>query len=140
MRRKRRKGRVRSFQAGEGKSVEELRSERQSAAKKKKRIKFNRTRIVLTVIVLVMITGVVVSVANVFSLWSEQKELEATREKLLSEEEALKEELKNVNDVEYIEEQARMQLKLIKPGEILYILEEEQNQEKDDAGDTEKEN
>ena len=63
----------------------------------------------------------------------------AQRQKELNDEKAaLQEELKNVNDLDYIEEQARNQLKLIKPGEILYILENEgedisdDNQEQED--------
>lgn len=141
MKKKRTRGRVRAFAEGETRPAEELRRERQSAAREAKpKRKVNKSRVVFTVIIAVMIAAVVVSVVNVFSLWSEQKSLKADREKLLSEKESLKEEMKNVNDVDYIEEQARMQLRLIKPGEILYILQgEESGQDKGHAGDTEKE-
>ena len=62
------------------------------------------------------------------------KALEAKNQELLLEKESLKEELDNVNDAEYIEEQARVQLKLIKPGEILYILQNDENE--GDQGET----
>ena len=43
----------------------------------------------------------------------------------------LKEELKNVDDPEYIREQARKQLNLLNPGEILFLFDDEQTE---DAG------
>ncbi len=87
----------------------------------------------LTVIVTVLIAVVGVSVKNIFSLRLEQKELQAANSQLTAEKASLKDELKNVNDEEYIEEQARIQLKLIKPGEVLYILNE--NQDSSDGED-----
>lgn len=147
---KRRKGRIREFERErDGKSLEEYRRERhqgaqESAAKaapRKKKIRINRGRIALTVIVLVLIAVVGMSVKNVFDLRAEQKELMETKKELASEKAALQEELKNINDLDYIEEQARIQLRLIKPGEILYILDdedEEQSNDKDKADDEEK--
>lgn len=100
--------------------------------KRKKNVKINKGRVILTAIVAVLIVFVGMSVKNIFDLRAEQKELRAHNEKLVSEKAQLKEELKNVNDVDYIEEQARIQLKLIKPGEILYILEDQNNTEKEE--------
>lgn len=76
----------------------------------------------MTVIVVVMIAVVGVSVRNIFSLRAEQSKLQTANSQLTAEKASLKDELKNVNDYDYIEEQARIQLKLIKPGEVLYIL------------------
>ena len=147
---KRRKGRIREFERGrDGKSLEEYRRERhqsaqESAAKaapKKKKVRINRGRIALTVIVLVLIAVVGVSVKNIFDLRAEQKELTETKKELASEKAALEEELKNINDLDYIEEQARIQLRLIKPGEILYILDDVDDglsNGKDKADDEEK--
>lgn len=140
---KRRKGRIREFEREkDGKSLEEYRRERhqnhvaQTAPKKKKKVRINRGKLTLTVIVLVLIAVVGMSIKNVFDLRAEQKELLETQKKLASEKASLEEELKNVNDLDYIEEQARIQLRLIKPGEILYILDEEDggqhDQEEDD--------
>lgn len=101
--------------------------------KKKKRL--NLPRMILTVFILASMVIVGVSVNNIFSLRAEQKELKSVNKQLLAEKAALQEELKNVNDFEYIEEQARIQLRLVKPGEILYILEDE-DEESGDRGDS----
>jgi cell division protein DivIC len=47
----------------------------------------------------------------------------------LAEKEKLKEQLANVNNPEVIEEEARKQLKLIMPGETLYILKDDSNED-----------
>lgn len=98
---------------------------------RRKKIKVNKVRIVLTVIIIILIAVVGVSVKNVFDLRAEQKELKENNRELLEKRAALKEELKNINDYGYIEEQARIQLRLIKPGEILYIMDPEGNKDKD---------
>ena len=87
-------------------------------------------RMLLTVIVVVLIVILLASVKNIFVLQAEKKALTEQKESLLLEKESLENELKNANDKEYIEEQARIQLKLIKPGEILYILEKEKKDDK----------
>ena len=98
----------------------------------KKRRKYNLPRITLTIFIIIAMVVVAVSLKNIFSLRSEQKELKSINKALLAEKASLQEELKNVNDFEYIEEQARIQLRLVKPGEILYILEDEDQAETDD--------
>ena len=135
MRKKRRtRGRIKRFEQGaEQKDAAQYREERKKTDRPRKRVKYNRTRMALTVIVTVLIAVVGVSVKNIFSLRMEQKELQAANSQLTAEKASLKDELKNVNDEEYIEEQARIQLKLIKPGEVLYILNE--NQDSSDGED-----
>ena len=73
-------------------------------------------------------------------LLSENSELKKQNTELTKQKKSLENELKNVNKPEYIEEQAKLQLKLIKPGETLFILgeenalpgaEEKQNKDKD---------
>ncbi|MDD7718584.1 MAG: septum formation initiator family protein [Eubacteriaceae bacterium] len=98
----------------------------------KKRRKYNLPRITLTIFIIIAMVVVAVSLKNIFSLRAEQKELKSINKALLAEKASLQEELKNVNDFEYIEEQARIQLRLVKPGEILYILEDEDQAETDD--------
>lgn len=134
---RRTKGRLREFERAEArKSLDTYRQERHPepipAVKKKKKVKVNSGRMILTVIVLVLIAVVGMSVKTVFDLRAEQADLKKENKGLLSEKAALKEELKNINDPEYVEEQARIQLKLIKPGEILYILEDKDHQEKNE--------
>ncbi|MEE0691616.1 MAG: septum formation initiator family protein [Lachnospiraceae bacterium] len=127
---KRTKGRIKEF---EQTAMEKPQA--QTAPPKKKQIKVNKGRIILTVIVVILIAVVGMSVKTVFDLQAEQRELKEANKKLNSEKASLKEELESVNDKEYIEEQARIQLKLIKPGEILYILEDGQDTEDDSEKD-----
>lgn len=96
--------------------------------RKKKKVRINKGRVFLLALTLVLIIAVGMSVKNIFDLRAEQKELTEINQKLAEEKSQLKEELKNVNDYDYIEEQARIQLKLIKPGEIMYILDEDASQ------------
>lgn len=125
---KKTKGRVKAFEERQKESGERQNREPRKAVdwKKKKKVRINRGRMALTVIVVVLIAVLGVSVKNIFDLRAEQKALNEEHKALTSEKEALEEELKNVNDYDYIEEQARIQLKMIKPGEIMYILEDEQ--------------
>lgn len=137
---KRTKGRVQAFQEKAGEGIERKKREPRTSEKaenrkpKQKKKAVNKGRLILMVIVVILFIGLCMSAKNIFDLWSEQKALEAKNQELLLEKESLKEELDNVNDAEYIEEQARVQLKLIKPGEILYILQNDENE--GDQGET----
>lgn len=62
------------------------------------------------------------SVFNVYSVRKEYEKTLAKHNELLQTKEDLQEELKHVNESDYIEQQAREQLKMVKPGEIMYIL------------------
>lgn len=129
---KRRKGRIREFeQSGMQCFAEERRNEQAGTAAnnsghRKRRIKFNKGRLILAGIIIVLIAVIGVSVKNIFDLRAEQAELKKTHRDLLKTERSLEEELKNVNDLDYVEEQARIQLRMIKPGEILYIMDDEE--------------
>lgn len=92
-------------------------------------------KLIKTVIVVIIIAVLGMSVKNIFMLTMENKKLEQQYKELSSEKEALEDELKNVNDKDYIEEQARIQLRLIKPGEIIYILQDEKGNDKDSKKD-----
>lgn len=91
--------------------------------KKKKRI--NPGRLILTVIIVVLIFFAAISVKNIVSLHVEKNELEEENARLEEEKDRLQNELENADDPEYIEEQARQQLRMVMPGEVLYIIEEE---------------
>lgn len=136
MKRKKTKGRIREFERStEKKTVEDYRREREEIAqrpKRKKRLKINRSRIVMTAIVVILIAALGMSLRNVFLLRSEQKELNEKKQELQSEKNTLKNELDNINDLEYIEEQARIQLRMIKPGEILFITEDKKTDDKEE--------
>ena len=97
--------------------------------KKKKRKKISRRarrrrRIYVAVFVL-FFTIISLSAHHIVSLKMEQRELLNEQQALEDRKEELTEELKRVDDPEYIEQQAREQLHLIKPGEILYLLPED---------------
>lgn len=106
--------------------------------KKKKRI--NPGRLILTVIIVVLIFFAAISVKNIVSLHVEKNELEEENARLEDEKDRLQNELENADDLEYIEEQARQQLRMVMPGEVLYIIEEEGEKAKASAesGSTEK--
>ncbi len=65
----------------------------------------------------------------------EQSRAEAEKAALLAEKARLEEELEHVTDPAYIEQQARMELRMIRPGEILYILPEKDPEEEWGEGD-----
>lgn len=108
--------------------------------KKKKRI--NPGRLILTVIIVVLIFFAAISVKNIVSLHVEKNELEEENACLEEEKDRLQNELENADDPEYIEEQARQQLRMVMPGEVLYIIEEEGEKAKASAesGSAEKSN
>ena len=108
--------------------------------KKKKRI--NPGRLILTVIIVVLIFFAAISVKNIVSLHVEKNELEEENARLEEEKDRLQNELENADDPEYIEEQARQQLRMVMPGEVLYIIEEEGEKAKASAenGSAEKSN
>lgn len=110
----------------------------QERRKTRKKVRINHGRMAMTVIVILLIAVLGMSVKNIFVLQAEKKALTAEKEALLLEKESLQDELKNVSDAEYVEEQARIQLKLIKPGEILYILENDKDKEDDKKKDEKK--
>ena len=93
--------------------------EKQSA---RKRVKKNRRRLIYTAIMLIIVAVIGLSIYNIITLHVEKSQLEAKNAALMAEREKLQNEIKNVDNPEYIEQQAREQLRLIKPGEILYVL------------------
>lgn len=91
----------------------------------------NRKRIFYLGAVIVALIVVVIYAYRVIAVELYQSQVEEERNRLLSEKAELEEELKNVQDPKYIEQQARTQLRMIFPGEVLYIL-PEKTEEKND--------
>lgn len=77
----------------------------------------------LVILVMLIIIGVLAH--NVIALKMEESQLKAEITRLEKKKKALEEEKRAVTDQDYIEEQARKQLRMIKPGEILYVLPDE---------------
>ncbi len=97
-----------------------LEEERKLSARKRRK---RRNRVLIYIAALLLIVGILVASAwNIISLQLEKSKLEEQNSQLSSQRDELQEELESVEDPKYIEQQAREQLSLIKPGETLYIL------------------
>ena len=92
--------------------------------KRRKRIKINYGRLAALIVIVVLIGTVGFNVRRIISLHAEKDKLMAQREELEQIRQEKLNELENVNDLDYIEEQARKQLKMIKPGEVLFVIDE----------------
>jgi cell division protein FtsB len=68
-------------------------------------------------------------VQNVVTLKMEERELLQQQRELEARKAELEEELTQVDETDYIEQQAREQLHMIKPGEILYLLPDHDDKE-----------
>ena len=82
------------------------------------------TKVVVLLGIAALLVVCAVSISNIFKLHREQAMLKAENERLQEEKASLEVELENVNDLDYIEEQARKLLKMIKPGEVMFVLDE----------------
>lgn len=93
-----------------------------------------RRKTVYAIAFLIVIGIIGASVLNVLSVKSHQGKIEKEQEALLKEKAKLQQELQIVGSPEYIEQQARQQLKMIRPGELLYVLPEEDKTEATGSG------
>lgn len=100
---------------------------------RRRSIKNLRRRIIygLALIAVAVIIGT--SVFNVISLKMEEAHAKAELSALKAEKKALQEELSVVDSKEYIEQQAREQLRMIQPGETLYVLKKREKAEDETA-------
>ena len=87
-------------------------------------VKQNRRRrtFIYTAIIVVIIAVVGVSVYNIVSLKQEQKQTRAQQQQLEEKKASLQKKLKELDDSEYVEDQARAQLRLVMPGEKIYVF------------------
>lgn len=99
----------------------------------------NRRRLMIGIVVVCVIIAVGASVINVISLKKEQHDIMKQAEELKLEKQQLEKELANINDTENLEEQARNQLRLIKPGELLYMFPEEITESRTNQQNTQEE-
>lgn len=100
--------------------------ERSQKRKRALRQKQALRRIILIVIAVVILALIGVSVTKIILLKKEQNIVMKKQEQLLEEKKEKEKELKNIDSLENLEEQAR-RLKLIKPGESLYIPKEKED-------------
>ncbi len=99
--------------------------------RKKKKMHLNMSRLLFRVVIAVLVCVSVMSVRKIVLLKMEQSELKAQQTSLKEKRAKLRNELKNIDDKNYIEEQARKQLNMVKPGEILYMIEKEKKKNKE---------
>ena len=75
---------------------------------------------------------------DIVRLKAENRALKQQQIALEQQREELQQELKNANNQEYIREQAKKQLRLLNPGEILFTFDEEEPEEAAETEETEK--
>ena len=97
-------------------------------------IKSLRRRIIYSLIFIVIGVIIGASVYNIITLKMEEAAAQAQLDVLEAEKRALEQELSLVDSKEYIEQQAREQLRMILPGEILYVL-KQRDVTKDETAD-----
>ena len=104
------------------KTLEEKAKVKDDPAKAKRAKSRKRTMLVLFLVVAVAGTFTVRSIQRMVSLTRERAMVQAQLEELEKRRSELENELLMVNSDEYVEQQARSQLHMIKPGEVLYIV------------------
>ena len=92
------------------------------------RRKQGRHRAIVILVSAVLIVFLSLSVIDILKLKAEEREALQKQEQLKAKQEQLKEDLKDVDSEENIEDQAREKLKLTKPGETIYIPDSEEAQ------------
>ncbi len=98
-------------------------------------MKNNKTIIMTVVFLIIMLLIGLKFYASYKKMDSLENEIETLTEKIEkteAENEQLKDELDNLNDLEYIEKIARKKLGLVKPGEVLLIPVEENEENKEE--------
>ncbi len=107
-------------------TVADASTEGQVTERKKKKLRIvNMKRFVGSVIVVVLIACVGMSAINIAKLTHQRNQLQAKNAELIKMKEDLTAEMEYINSAEYIEQQARKELKLIKDNELLFIISEE---------------
>ena len=140
---KKRKGRLREFQRQESEvSTEKAREERQEKIQKRKtgtkpsqgkrkkqrkKIVWNRSNVIIAAVIIGISIFVLLSVKNIVSLKIEQHQLQEQNQTLSEEKKDLQKELDNIGEKEYIEKQARELLKMVKPNEKLFVIDNEED-------------
>lgn len=97
-----------------------------------------RRRVIIAMLLMVLIAGGL-AVRGVYRLVALNRQKAETEKELAALEQQMGElqnELNQVNSDEYVEQQARIQLHMIRPGEILYVvpLEDQDDQDEDEDG------
>ena len=97
------------------KRIKEKRSKREI-------VKSNRIRYTILVASFLLLIFLGFSMFSIVNLKMQENQAIALAQKLQNDKANLQNELKLINTPEYLEQQARLQLKMIKPGELLYVF------------------
>ena len=89
----------------------------------------NRRRIMMASFIAAIFALLFIIVFNIVSLKKEQHEVKLEKEALEREKAQLSKELEQIDQPENIEQQARDQLRLVKPGETLYLFPDEMTED-----------
>lgn len=110
----------------------DLKGRTSSGAKKNKNNKktvINTKRLVASAVILIFIVSIGVSAIKLINLKSERDGLLQRQAELTQLKEELTTELEHIDSAEYIEQQARKNLRLIKKNELLFILSDDETQQ-----------
>ena len=102
--------------------------ERKLRRKRALRKKRSRRRLLVIGVAAVLVLFLCLSVVNILQLKSEERDALKKQEQLKAQQEQMKEELKDIDNEENIEDLAREKLKLTKPGETIYIPDDEEGE------------
>lgn len=113
--------------------------------KKKKKTVINTRKLVASIVIVVFIFSIGMSAIKLIKLKNEKDELAERQAELKELKEELTTELEHIDSAEYIEQQARKTLRLVKKNEILFILSEgdkykAENTQEEDTDDGQAEN
>jgi cell division protein FtsB len=92
-----------------------------------------RRRLVYFAVFLIMVGVIVASAFNIINLKITEAQTLKEKQALLDQKSRLERIYSQVNSPEYIEQQARQQLRMIRPGEILYILDGKEQKDRKTA-------
>lgn len=96
---------------------------------RKKAIRKRRIQILLVVVIVAIVLTYFGS--RILTITNEKKELLKKQEQLTEQKAELENQVENMESLDYVEQQARKKLHLVMPGEILYVLPEDEEAEKE---------
>ena len=134
-RRERREKRAQAIAEARAREAERERLAKQKEESTRKKARKTKRKLIYFVIIGIFVLIVGLSMLNIVSLYHERAQLEKQQALLTETRDKLKHELENVNNPDYIEQQARTLLRLVKPGEVLYILPDGSDTESDEDGE-----
>ena len=108
--------------------LQEETAQRRAAEKSRVRAGRKKKHITYAVIILAIIAAIGLSAINIISLKAEYKEAMEVKNQLTEQKEAMEEQLKESSKDKYIENEARQQLRMVKPGETVFIVPNQEQQ------------